>query len=337
MTSYTVVGAGAIGGTLAFHLSRAGHHVQIIDADRAHVGAIAANGLVLAPGTRKQRIPAVHPDDFDGRLHRVLLAVKAQATGSAVEWLEPRLDEAGWVVSLQNGLNEDRIATVLGRSRTVGAFVNLNADVIRPGVVRDGGAGALVLGELDGAPTPRVDRLAADLSGWGPVRTTSNISGYLWAKLAYGAMLTATSLADAPMADLVDRHRPVMHGVARDVCAVAAGAGITLMGFDGFEPDAYAPDADERAADAATDRLVAWMRTLTKNRSGIWRDIAVRKRATEVPAQYDAVLRHAAAQNRPVPVLAATLRALREVETGVRAMTESTLDELADTARKAQP
>ena len=44
---YTVVGAGAIGGTIAWHLARAGHPVTVVDTDADHVAAIARDGLVL--------------------------------------------------------------------------------------------------------------------------------------------------------------------------------------------------------------------------------------------------------------------------------------------------
>ena len=66
-------------------------------------------------------------------------------------------------MSLQNGLNEDAIAARVGAARTVGAFVNLFADVTGPGVIRDGGLGALVVGEMDGSTSARVQSVVQDL------------------------------------------------------------------------------------------------------------------------------------------------------------------------------
>ena len=54
---YTVVGAGAIGGTLAWHLARAGHPVTVVDADPAHVAAIARHGIVLERGGVREAQP----------------------------------------------------------------------------------------------------------------------------------------------------------------------------------------------------------------------------------------------------------------------------------------
>ena len=213
---------------------------------------------------------------------RVLLAVKAQATGAAVQMIAPHLAEDGYVASLQNGLNEDLIARHVGAGRTVGAFVDLFADVVAPGVINDGGAGAIAIGETDGGETERVRELAADLRAWGPAVVTGNVAGFLWAKLGFGAMLTATALADADMADLLNRHRTAAHALAREVLAVAAAERIAVEPFDAFEPAAYTGPPE--GADAATDRLVAWLRGQTKTRSGIWRDIAVRHRPTEIPS-----------------------------------------------------
>ncbi|MBO0849226.1 MAG: 2-dehydropantoate 2-reductase [Pseudonocardia sp.] len=324
--SYTVVGGGAIGGTIAFHLARAGHPVSIVDAEHDHVTAIGQHGLTLRRpgGDEVVRVPAFVPETAPPELGRVLLAVKAHATEEAMRWLRPRLAREGFVVSLQNGLNERLIASFVGEDRTVGAFVNLFADVVAPGVVRDGGRGALVVGEPDGRITDRVEQVVADLQAWGPAKATTNVEGYLWAKLGFGAMLTTTALADAPMADLIDMHRPLMHAVTAEVFAAAGNR--TLEPFDQFEPAAYLPGAVER--EEATDRLVAWLRTQPKDRSGIWRDIAVRHRPVEVHHHYAPVLAEADHRDVPAPMLRAVLARLNDIETGAATMSEKHLTEL---------
>lgn len=330
--SYTVVGAGAIGGTLAHHLARTGHHLTVVDSDAEHVAAINDHGIVVTRGDERRAArveAAVTPSQStaaDLAVDRVLLAVKAQDTDAALDWIAPRLSGDGFVVSLQNGLNEDQIAQRVGDRRTVGAFVNLFADVVAPGEVRDGGAGALVIGEMDGSDSARVASVVADLQAWGPAKATTNVPGYLWSKLGFGSMLTASALADAPMADLIDRHRDLMHALCAEVYAVAATKQVQLEPFDAFDPRPYA-GADDTARNAATDALVAWLRTQAKDRSGIWRDLAVRHRPTEVPNHYGPVLTLAHERSVPVPLLSAVLDDIADLERG-GTMSEARLDAL---------
>ncbi|MFF9297982.1 2-dehydropantoate 2-reductase [Streptomyces althioticus] len=329
--AYTVVGGGAIGGTLAFALARAGHPVTVVDADPAHVEAIRAHGLVLAQGDRRTSVPvrAVTPDAFDGSLGRVLLAVKAQATRGAVEWIAPRLEPDGYVVSVQNGFNEDLVAEYVGIDRTVAAFVNIFADVVEPGVIMDGGTGALVMGEPNGAPVgERVRSLVADLQSWGPARASDNVEGYLWAKAGFGAMLAATALADAPMADLIDRHRPAMAALTAEVFAVADRRGVTLQAFDAFDPEPFRQGVDAASREAAFDRLTAWLRTQSKDRSGIWRDLAVRHRPVEVTTHYRDVVAYATELGLPTTLLRTVMDGLRELEGAPETMSEGRLDAL---------
>lgn len=326
---YTIVGAGAIGGTLGHHLARSGHRVSVVDSDPAHIAAIRRHGLVISRGDDRASAPvdaAWTPDEGPAQVSRVILAVKAQATGAALDWVEPRLSDDGFVVSLQNGPNERTIAARVGTRRTVGAFVNLFADVTGPGEIRDGGLGALVVGELDGTASQRVASVVEDLQAWGPARATTNVEGYLWSKLGFGAMLTATALADAPMADLIDRHRALMHALAAEIFSVAAAQDVRLEQFDAFDPGPYA-QSGPREQDDATDRLVAWLRTQAKDRSGIWRDLAVRRRPTEVPTHYGEVLRIAADEAVPTPLTERLLSHIHDLEHG-GVMSEERLEQL---------
>ncbi len=78
---------------------------------------------------------------------------------------------------------------------------------------------------------------------------------------------------------------------------------------------------------AATDELVAWLRTQAKDRSGIWRDLAVRRRPTEVPTHYAPVLEEARRLAVPTPRLAALLEHIHDLEAGGQ-MSESRLVDL---------
>jgi len=324
----TIVGAGAIGGTLGAYLVRAGHAVTFVDTAADHVAAINARGLTIEgqQETFTVRAPALLPAEVRGPLGTVFLAVKTMHTEVATAQIAPHLAPGGAVVSMQNGFNEERIAAIVGAARTIGAFVNFGADYQEPGRILYGGGGALVLGELDGRRTERVDRLVEALRTAFLPHTiaTDNIWGYLWGKHAYAAMLKATALVDAPIADVLadPGARPMLANLAAEVLAVAAAESVRPEGFDGFEPDAFVfpPRRDPARLAASLDRLVAFNRASLKAKSGVWRDLAVRRRKTEVEWVVGELRARAGRHGLRIPLVEAVGRMIGEIEAGARQM-----------------
>lgn len=331
---FLIWGAGAIGGTLGAHLARAGHDVTLVDNVDEHVAAIERDGLRITGPISEfvARVPAFTPDTLAGHWETIVLATKAQHTEAATQALRPHLSAAGCVVSAQNGLNELAIASIVGESRTVGAFVNFGADYMEPGVILYGGRGAVVVGEIDGRVTARA---LAIRDAWRDFDeraiATPNIWGYLWGKEAYGAMLFATALTDESIADALamPQYRALYIAMAREILAVAKVRGVTPEAFDGFDPGAYLPDAAPEAAARSLDDLVAHNRRSIKTHSGIWRDLAVRKRRTEVDAQLGIVVRLATEASVPTPITARLVELIHDIENGVRAQSLDALNELA--------
>jgi 2-dehydropantoate 2-reductase len=271
---YVVLGCGAIGGTVAAGLARDGHDVLVSDADPAVVQAVNTCGIrIEGPVEHFTAHPrAVAPADLPDRLDGpVLLAVKAHHTAGAAAVLAGRLQGSGFVVSLQNGLTSAVLAQALGAGRVVEAVVNFGADVLEPGVVLRGNRATFMIGELDGGPSQRVTALVADIAD---AQATDKILGYCWAKEAYGAMLFATAVSDLPIhAVLADpAYRALLTAVATEVLAQAT---VPALPLDGFDP------AD---LDGSLDRLAEFNRLSAKTHSGIYRDLAIRHRPTEVRA-----------------------------------------------------
>lgn len=333
---FLVWGAGAIGGTIGAFLARAGHDVTLVDVVDDHVRAIRRDGLRITGPIAEftQHAPAFTPDGLNGEWDTIVLATKAHHTEAATRALARYCSKDGCVVSAQNGLNEMTIAQVIGEPRTVGAFVNFGADYLEPGVIHYGGRGAVVLGEIDGRVSPRV---LAIRNAWSDFDdraiVTANIWGYLWGKEAYGAMLFATALTNDAIADALaaPEHRALYIGLAREMLAVAAAHGVTPEAFDGFDPNAYAPAAAANAAHASLDALVAHNRRSAKSHSGIWRDLAVRKRPTEVDAQLGIAARLGEQRGVPTPLTARVVEMIHEIENGRRELSVNNLHALKAT------
>jgi 2-dehydropantoate 2-reductase len=332
-------GAGAIGGTLGAYLARAGRRVTMVDTVGEHVEAINRDGLRMTGPIDEftARVPAFTPETLNGTWDQIILATKAHHTTSAVSALLPHLTPDGYVVSAQNGLNEIAIADVVGAVRTVGAFVNFGADYLEPGVIHYGGHGAVVVGEIDGGITPRVTAIRDAWHHFDPrAIVTPNIWGYLWGKEAYGAMLFATALTNESIADALamPAYRHLYIALAREILAVAAARTVRPEAFDGFDPAAYLITAPAGAAERSLDALVAHNRRSAKSHSGIWRDLAVRKRPTEVDAQLGIVVTLGIESGVPTPLTARLVALIHEIERGARPQSLDALDALAAIASR---
>jgi 2-dehydropantoate 2-reductase len=219
-----VAGAGAIGGTTAGRVLRAGRRVVLVDGWFANVEAIRRDGLAYSVDGERHVVPAeaLYPDELEGRAELILLACKSYDTAATVRAIEPFLAEDGAIVSLQNGINEDLIASLVGPSRTVGCVVHYSAGMPEPGhAIRYSPSAwrSYTVGSLDGTP---VDRAAELLSA----AVTDDIFGALWAKLALNCMINAlTAVSDLRTSELWAVGRPLMISLAAEAAAVARAQG----------------------------------------------------------------------------------------------------------------
>lgn len=339
-TPITVVGAGAIGGIVGAYLDEAGYDVTLLDVAPEHVRAINERGLRIT-GVRGEQIfrpRAIVADELEGPLGVVFLCVKGHFTEGAMNKIEPLLAPDGFVLSLQNGLNEALIAERVGAERTVGAFVHFGADLIEPGTIRLGYEETIHVGELDGRTTPRVEALKEALEHAMPTRMTENIWGFLWGKLVFGATGFVVSCVDAPVAEVIDDPlgRSLCRAVSAEAYLVARTQVEKVEPIGGFEPERFAPGEglEARADEALTALANAW-RGAIKQHMGIWRDLKVKKRKTEVDVQVAWIVETGRERGVPTPVNAAVLEIVHEIEGGKRGMRWENLEEISRRSRSA--
>jgi len=101
--------------------------------------------------------------------------------------------------------------------------------------------------------------------------------------------------------------------------------------FDGFDPGAFAPGAAEAQAIQSLEALVAFNRRSAKSHSGIWRDLAVRKRRTEAEHQLGPIVAVAREHGLSSPITARLVALVREIEDGRRVQDWASLDLLSET------
>ena len=138
-----VYGAGAIGSQVAGRMSGAGHSVTVVepwDAQRAAIrsGGITVNDEPKGTSDGPYSPQVIAPDELDklaGPIDYLFMAVKSYDTMSALERMLPHLSPTGLVISMQNSINEEWIAPVVGKERTVGGVILINAVLLEPGAV----------------------------------------------------------------------------------------------------------------------------------------------------------------------------------------------------------
>jgi 2-dehydropantoate 2-reductase len=323
-------------------MANAGEDVLFVDKAVEHVDAMNATGLRIS-GSKSLKIPAraMLPERLKGPLGLVFLAVKSQDTEAALETIAPLAGPDMVVVSLQNGMNPPAIAKRLGAERVVGAFVSFPADWQGPGHIEQGGFGNIWIGELDGRITARLARIQKLLSHSVNAHITDNIAGYLWSKQIDCSLLFAQAVGDQTFADTFGdaRYQPVLTALVGEGVGAALAAGVKLESFGAFEPLKLRPRTpdEEHEARAVLNRFADQTRSQIKVRSGPWRDLAVRKRPTEVGPMVGWVIEEGRRRGVAMPLNEALVRQVKELERGTRQRGLHNLDELEQLRAKLYP
>jgi 2-dehydropantoate 2-reductase len=244
MGTVAFVGAGAIGGTLAACSAAAGHDVCVVDADPGHVTAIRARGLTVDGAiTAHARPPALLPGDAAaaGPFSAAVLAVGALQVEAAVASIAPHLMPDGVIATLQNGLVAEAVAGMIGRDRVLPGSVSFAGVLHAPGHITLAAPGPAHIGEFSGPATDRVYQLAEAMGPFGPVIGDDNVWGFIWAKLAIAALLTAFALDGRPNADILadDSLYPALASVVGCVAATAVALGVRLQSVKGLDIAAF--------------------------------------------------------------------------------------------------
>ena len=196
-----MLGTGAIGSSIGADLTRAGHPVLLIDQWPAHIKAMKASGLRVIMREEELHTPvqAVHLSEVCAvrpQLDFVFLTAKSYDSHWMVEFIKPFLKPGGALISIQNSLNDEWIAPVIGYERDIASVIELSAEILEPGLVKrntDPAHTWFALGELHGRVTPRLQEVARILGAAGKVEVTTNIWGAKWAKLAVNCMSQAVA------------------------------------------------------------------------------------------------------------------------------------------------
>jgi 2-dehydropantoate 2-reductase len=334
MTRIAFMGAGAVGSYVGGYLSRAGADVTLIDPWPDHVEAIKRDGLHLegTQGEHVARPRALHLHEAQGLFKEpvdvAFVCTKSYDTVWATALISQYLAPDGFAVSLQNGINEERIAGVVGWGRVVGVVASsISVNAYKPGhvtrTVQPGGPGYTVfrVGEVHGRVTPRVERIAELLTAIDSAKVTTNLWGERWTKLVLNtsgnAVSAITGLGGKEVVQDPEMRR-LRIKLAGEAIAVGQALGFALEPILGLPPDVSraAAEGDSSAHAQVESKLLAGLARMTdEGRPSTGQDI-VKGRRTEIDYLNGLVVQRAADAGVPAPTHAAIVQVVKQVERG---------------------
>jgi 2-dehydropantoate 2-reductase len=231
-----VIGAGAIGGTLAALLDRAGHEVTVT-ARGAHLAAIRERGLRLTGGWGDHLAPVAAAEVLPEPPELALLTVKAQDAPAAAERHREVLAGVPAVV-VQNGLAGPRaLHDVLRDSPLVGGLSLIAAAHLEPGVVTVTGPNTTVLA-ADTATDAQLRAAVTVLRQAVPIEVADDLVAAQWAKLVVNQLNAAPAVTgvSAQQSLAAPALRTAVAAAMRETVRVARAAGVRPHGLPGFPP-----------------------------------------------------------------------------------------------------
>lgn len=238
-----LVGAGSLGTIAGALLSKVGLDIVLVDANKACVDALNADGATVK-GHMELVVPvkAVSPEDLDGDFDLFIYLVKSTVDEVALPALLPYMRDDSMLLTLQNGVPEEKVASFVGAARTLGGAVGWGGSWIGPGVSELTSAPEEMtydIGELDGSTTDRIERVKEVLDNAGEAIITENLVGVRWTKLLVNvAMSGLSTVLDCDYGVILDDDKAVTAAICIMLEAIktSRALGITMEPMQGADP-----------------------------------------------------------------------------------------------------
>jgi 2-dehydropantoate 2-reductase len=333
------MGAGAVGGYVGGHLHRAGHDVTLIDAWPEHVAAVRDGGLHLTGMTAEENVtahpPILHLTEVQSFASQrpidiCFISVKSYDTEWATMMMRQYLSPVGFMVSLQNCINEERIANIVGWGRVVGCIAAaISVDMYEAGRIRrtvpKGGANHTVfrVGEVHGRVTPRAQAIADMIAGIDSVKVTTNLWGERWSKLCLNGMRNGVSAATGLAGNDIDRHDAIRRfsiQLGGEAVRIGQALGYQLEKIGKLEPEKLALASEGDAAALAEVEALMLAGTNAAARSDLQRPSMgqdmLKGRRTEIEFMNGFVADKGAEIGRPAPAHARLTALVQAIQRG---------------------
>lgn len=240
-----ILGAGSLGTIVGAYLADGGMDVELIDAYQEHVDALNQTGAKVVGTTEfHAKVKAITPDQKSGTYDLVLLLTKQLSNGTILRELLPFLHEESIVCSLQNGIPEENVASIVGPERVIAGSVEFGATFMEPGVssltteYTQFKKYAFQIGELNGETSDRIQRVKTVLDLVGGTHISDNLVGTKWSKLLINNAFSGLSAAlNGEYGDILEDEVGIVSAVhiADETIKVGHANGVEFVKMNGFD------------------------------------------------------------------------------------------------------
>ena len=331
-----IIGAGAVGCYAGAYMAQAGEDVTFVDMWPEHVETMRTKGLRIS---HIRDVPefttpvvAIHLTELQAVARKpfdiAFICVKSYDTAWVTMMIQQYLSPSGFVVSLQNCMNEETIAGIVGWGRTLGAIASsITVELCEPGHIRrasgKGGAAHTVyrVGEVHGRITDRAKEIGRLTALSDSTTVTSNLWGERWSKLVTNGMGNGMSACTGLVSKDVLLNDTLRHFTARlgaEAIRVGQALGYTLEEILHFDPEIIAR-AGEGDAEALgiydAQRIAEAQKGGGSHRPSMGQDM-VKGRRTEIEFINGFIVDKAVPLGIPTPANAALTEIVKRVERG---------------------
>jgi 2-dehydropantoate 2-reductase len=299
-----IIGVGALGGYVGGHMAQAGEDVTFIDPWPQHIERMRSAGLCISHlrdvpeftvKVRALHLTEVQQFVKEQPIDVAFVCVKSYDTAWATMMISQYLSARGFIVSLQNCMNEETIAGVVGWGKVVGCIASaITVELSEPGHVHraagKSGSRHIVfrVGEVHGHTTKRVGEVCRLVGLADSAMVTSNLWGERWSKLIVNAMANGISACTGLRGGEMVRNyaiRRLATKVGSEAIRVGQALGYHLEEIHDLDPEiiARAGEGDAEAAKLFDERRLAEVERLSggEHRPSMGQDM-VKGRRTEI-------------------------------------------------------
>lgn len=216
-----IYGAGSLGTVMGAYIAEKGVQIDLVNRNRAHVEALREDGACISGCVEKRvKVNALLPEEMEGGYDCIFLMTKQLDNAATCEFLKGKLSDSGVIVTLQNGIPEPLIASIVGEERTIGCIVEWGAEMIAPGKCRltsDEAALSFHMGKMPKVSEEIFNGVKSLLENMCPVYVEENLLGARFSKLLINATFSGLGT--------------VMGGTFGDVVTSKEGKEVALRGM----------------------------------------------------------------------------------------------------------